>query len=288
MGTAINKTTSINLQNKSGVHVDRGDVVLFSPTTSNAFIATGSSGLATDIIGVVLEPGGIDNNVNGMIAIGGYVPIINLVSGASIGDTFNLSSVTRKAMPHTSILPGDFGQVLESGLTPQAILWNTEPSQRGNFVAARYGLFSGTATNGIAFYPNLWVKDYDTHNAFTTGTSTSNIATANRFTAPVSGYYNIGFRVRFVATAWVINSTAECYVYINGIAGSDYWEFDKKYFPVATAPADFSIGGNTTVFMTQGTFITFSIYQTSGSSKDIQNSGRNNAGDSYFQITKVG
>lgn len=122
MGIAINKTIGLTLQNKSGQSVLKGDTVIIDDLNQSAFTITGSVGLSTNTIGVVLDTS-IANNGLGFIAIGGFIPQINLLSGAVLGDTFGLSSVAGKAMPHATILSGDFGQVAEVGITPKAILW---------------------------------------------------------------------------------------------------------------------------------------------------------------------
>jgi hypothetical protein len=123
MGSSLNKIEGINLKNNSGISVNKGDCVIIDGNAVDAFTVTGSIALSNTIIGVVLDSGGISNGGSGLICIGGYCPQVNLLTGSNIGDKIYLSSVSRKAMPHTVPLVGDFGQVLNSGLTPDAILW---------------------------------------------------------------------------------------------------------------------------------------------------------------------
>lgn len=123
MGTSLNRSIVLNLKNKSGQSVNKGDVVILDSSEAASFSATGSAGLSTDSIGVVINPTQIVNDGNGLICIAGYIPQINLISGANLGDTFSLSSTAKYGIPHATIQTGDFGQVLEAGTTPQAILW---------------------------------------------------------------------------------------------------------------------------------------------------------------------
>lgn len=124
MGNSLNKSEGVNLTNKSGVNVNRGDVVVVDTLNSSSFTVTGSSQLSSRIIGVVLDTGGITNGGSGLICFGNYVPQVNLLSGATIGQTIGLSATAGKAMPHSIPLAGDFGVVLSVGVTPDAIIWS--------------------------------------------------------------------------------------------------------------------------------------------------------------------
>jgi len=286
MGTSLNKTQSLYLKNNSGQTVTKGDTVIIDRSLASSFTLTGSSGYTLTQIGVVLDQTNVANGTSCLVAVGGYVPVINLISGSNVGDTFGLSSVVKKAIPHANILAGDFGQVLSAGTTPDANLWG-DIERRGEFVGCAYGLNTGSVPTNTVYYPLNWVKDFDTHNAFQTGSSSTVIANANRFTAPISGYYDINFNVRFFNSSWTLASTCQIFCYINGIAGSDYHQFGEF---VAQSANSFEIqcGGSKTVFLNKGDFINFVIFQVSGSTKVIQGNGHNNGGDSYFSIIKVG
>jgi len=148
MGTSLNKTDAVNLKNNAGINVNRGDCVVIDLFNSDAFTVTGSSQLSSRTIGVVLDTGGILTGTQGLIAFSGYVPQINLLSGSSIGQTIGLSSVAGKAMPHSTILPGDFGVVLSTGLTPDAILWGISNNQT---FPKRATIFSDEFISSTAF-----------------------------------------------------------------------------------------------------------------------------------------
>lgn len=121
MGSSINQTTALSLTNKTGASVLRGDVVIIDSNNADSFISA-SGTVNNETPGVVLDSG-ISANAKGMIAFGGYIPQVNLVSGSAIGDFFGISTTTKKAIPHATIQSGDFGQVLGAGITPPAILW---------------------------------------------------------------------------------------------------------------------------------------------------------------------
>lgn len=281
MATSLNKTDALTLANKAGINVNKGDVVVLDLLTASSFTITGSSQLATRTIGVVLDTGGIVTGSSGLIAINGYVPQINLLSGATIGQTINLSNVAGKAMPHSNVLPGDFGQVLSAGTTPDAILWGSN-EYRGEFVGCRYYAITGSLNNNTETFFGIYnTRDYDTHNAFSTGTSNS-IANGCRFTAPMSGYYNIHIMVLFANASWIAGTYTETYFYINGT---------NNYYMLSHTTADStssnyrSANGSITLFLNKGDFITPSVYQSSGGTLTLFAPQQYT---NYVEIIKVG
>lgn len=140
MGTSINKTESLYLKNNSGQTVTKGDVVIVDKRSAASFTVTGSVALSNSTIGVVLDQTTIADQASCLIGVAGFIPQINLVSGASLGDTFYLSSVAKQAQPHSTILPGDFGQVLGAGTTPAAVLWSS-PTPNNGAISAVYSIF---------------------------------------------------------------------------------------------------------------------------------------------------
>jgi len=126
MNTALNRTISSFLQNKSGVAVAQGDVVIISSGTASAFTITGTSGYVNGQIGVVLEPNGIADNAYGMVAFCGYVPKISLSASATLGDLFKTHTTAKQAIPHAApAVEGDFGVVLATGTSPAALLYGS-------------------------------------------------------------------------------------------------------------------------------------------------------------------
>ncbi|SRR5258708_4071190 len=123
MGTSINKTQSLYLKNNSGQNVTKGDCVVLDKTLASSFTLTGSSGYTLTQIGIVLDQTNIASGQSCLVAIGGYVPVINLVTGASVGDNISLSAITKKSQSHNVQLVGDYGYTLNSGLTPDGVLF---------------------------------------------------------------------------------------------------------------------------------------------------------------------
>jgi hypothetical protein len=150
--TALHRTIVLILLKKSGASVAQGDVVIIDSTTNMSFTTTTTSGIMTDMVGVVMEPNGIASNAEGMVAIGGYVPKVNLSSAASLGDTFGTHTVAKQAAPHSSRQTGDFGQVLETGTSPRAVLMtNTNQSYFAAIADQK-----AAATNGGTFTSGSW------------------------------------------------------------------------------------------------------------------------------------
>jgi len=119
--TALQRTIASLLLNSSGGNVSKGDVVIVGSSVASSFTTTTTVGLQSDLIGVALED--IPSGSQGMVAVQGYVPKINLSASASLGDTFCTHSVAKQAVPHSLRQIGDFGQVLTTGSTPEAILF---------------------------------------------------------------------------------------------------------------------------------------------------------------------
>lgn len=186
MGNALNRSIVVTLKNKSGGSVAKGDVVVVDSTTGEAFTVSSTIGLSTDTIGVVIDPNGIANNENGLIAIGGTVPQINLISGSALGDTFGISSTPKYAIPHAIINVGDFGQVLGTGTTPAALLWGM-PSQAG---------ITGTST-ATTIGNDGWVPATDTWIAGAADAPSYTYSIA----ANVTGTYGLGQRIKFTQTS---------------------------------------------------------------------------------------
>lgn len=124
--TALNRTGQLLLTNKSGGAVAQGDIVIVDTANAASFTTTTTSGYVSGTPGVVLEPGGIANNATGMIAVQGYVPIINLSGTGSIGDLIKTHSVAKQGVRNAApVVTGNFAQALGTSATPVAILWGT-------------------------------------------------------------------------------------------------------------------------------------------------------------------
>ncbi len=143
---ALNRTVTALLTNKSGGSVAKGDVVIIDLTTASSFTTTTTGAYVDGQIGVVLEPNGIANNGIGMVAVGGFVPQINLSSSASLGDLFKTHTVAKQAVRHAAPrVSGDFGEVLGTGTTPPAMLFGS-PVQAGVSLASVAEAGTGTNT----------------------------------------------------------------------------------------------------------------------------------------------
>lgn len=256
--TAINRTISVKLTNKSGADVNIGDVVVLSSSHANSFYITGSAGMVTDILGVVLEPRGIANDSIGMIAVGGYIQQVNLVSGSSLGDTFNLSSTAGKAIPHTTIQAGDFGQVLTAGITPEALLW--EKPERTPILYGKILLSDITLTGTSSFdisnisqdYTDLEIVAYirvasanDTDNIairFNNDTTSSNYHRERHFGSSSTG----GQDAAAQPGAWITCANS---------ATAGYFTLLKIYIPQYSNTSRFKILGGDVFTMTAASFV---------------------------------
>lgn len=121
MATALNRSGVLILANKTGAAVDQGDVVVLSDTYENAFETTLVDGYLGTPVGVVLDPGGIENDNQGAVVFSGYVPKINLRVASSPGKYIRTSG-EKLGGALSSIANGVFGVTMASGISPTAHL----------------------------------------------------------------------------------------------------------------------------------------------------------------------
>lgn len=120
-------------------------------------------------------------------------------------------------------------------------------------VAARYTTAAGqsipnTATNTIV---DFGTKDYDTHNAVTTGASW-------KFTAPVFGFYRVNVMTHYSSSVWAAGNAVYGSVFKSGslhatIDDPPVWAASTESIPVK---------GETTVMLNAGQYIDFQIANT--------------------------
>lgn len=189
MNTALSRTISSILTNKSGGNVVRGDVVIVDTANAGAFTTTTTASLATSVIGVVIEPGGILDDAQGMVAFGGYVSVVNLDAAAAIGDGIKTSTVEKQATPYANFDIGNFGVVLAASATPDAILFGGIPQQ--SVVSQPYAQLRDEKAIGTDGGTSA-ADGYQTRDLNTEVVDVDNIVTlaANRFT-PIAGVYYI-------------------------------------------------------------------------------------------------
>jgi len=124
--TALNRTTAALLTNKSGSSAAYGAIVIQDSSNASAFTTTTTAGLSTAEVGIVIEPNGIANNAQGMVAFGGYAPTSTLNTSASIGQFIKTHTVAGQGTPHASPqVEGDFAVALASGTSPALLLFGS-------------------------------------------------------------------------------------------------------------------------------------------------------------------
>ncbi len=144
--TALNRTTQALLTNKSGGNLVYGDVVVLDNTNASGFTTTTSAGLSTRGIGVILEPSGIVNNASGMVAIGGWVPQVNLNTASTVGQFIRTHTVAGQGTPHSSPqLEGDFAVALTASATPPAMLFGVANAPIGSGNVSAGGTLTSNA-----------------------------------------------------------------------------------------------------------------------------------------------
>lgn len=121
------QTATRTLTNKSGGGVVQGDVVVIGDgTNDNAFTTTTSASFTARMIGVAMET--IASDAAGLVAISGYVPIVNSAASLTRDQFLFTSTVAKEATASATRAAGAFGQVLETGTDPEAIIWGMPDS----------------------------------------------------------------------------------------------------------------------------------------------------------------
>lgn len=182
MNTALNRTTVLQLTNKSGGSVAKGDVVIIDLATASSFTTTTTGAYTDGQIGVILD-GSIANNAVGAVAVGGYVPQINLSGSASLGDLFKTHTVAKQAVRHAApVVSGDFGMVLATGTTPAAILFGSPKNASSITLASVAEAGTGTDTSKAVTPAGLFPAFADVASG-----STTNIGAATTDKVRITG-----------------------------------------------------------------------------------------------------
>jgi len=150
--TAVGRTETAILTNKSGGSVALGDVVVIDTANAAAFTTNTAGAFTSGRIGVVLEPNGIANNASGLVAFSGYVSTINLSGTGSIGDLVKTHTVAKQGVRHAAPqVSGDFAQALGTSATPVALLFGAVQLGLGTGVPAGTSFPGSPATNDLYF-----------------------------------------------------------------------------------------------------------------------------------------
>ena len=152
------RQTVLWLTNRTGASASAGDVVIISSATAAAFITTTTAGLATDVIGVVLET--IANGAAGRVCVFGYVPQVNLTAAAALGDFVSTSTTAGSGTAGGSIQAGVFAQVLGTGTAPAAVVLGMPQQASGgggggdSTYTAAYASRPSASNDGDLFLPS--------------------------------------------------------------------------------------------------------------------------------------
>jgi len=116
------QTATRTLTNRSGGAVAAGDVVVIGDgTNDNCFTTTTTASFNARMVGVAMEA--IASLAAGLIAIHGYVPKVNTDASVTRDHFLFTHTVAKEATGSATRGAGAFGQVLETGADPEAIIW---------------------------------------------------------------------------------------------------------------------------------------------------------------------
>lgn len=124
------KSVTRRLYNGSGLNIDWGDVVVLGSGSNSQFITSTTLNYSAGWMGVALAP--IGSNTRGPILLSGYTPVINVGSNTTTRGHFLYgSNMARRAYGSNTRTTGAFGQVLSTGVAPDAIIWPTTDGSGG-------------------------------------------------------------------------------------------------------------------------------------------------------------
>lgn len=239
--TALNRTGQLLLTNKSGGAVAQGDIVVVDTTTAASFTTTTTSGYVGGSIGVVIEPNGIANNAIGMVAVQGYVPVINLSGTGSIGDMVKTHTVAKQGVRNAApAVAGNFAQALGTSATPVALLWGIPYFGSGSGVTR-----SGATTDGnLAVWNGSSAESIKDGGAITwklIEEKSPNGSTATETFAAIPGTYRDLVLLIYGRVTSTGAGNNVIYVQFNGDTGANY-DWQAVYGAAATPHAAESLG----------------------------------------------
>jgi hypothetical protein len=188
----------------------------------------------------------IGSGVNGPAAHGraNFIDIVNLKAG----DTVQFRVISENT---TTVQFPTF--IIERISSPQTIAM-------GEVVAARYTSSSGQSIPDIiASTVNFNTKEYDTHNAVTTGTNW-------KFTAPVAGTYHVSSYVMY--NSFTISSSATIYLSVDK---NNVYYADISRLVIGTHTNTYSnaLFGSTSLRLNAGDTINIKTFQSTGSNRTL-------------------
>jgi hypothetical protein len=114
--------------NKAGRDLADGDVVIIDPGT-NAAVTTTPEGRTQTSVGVVY--GTIPSNSVGFVQLAGFTNSVRVPFSQTRGYYLETNSMALQAVGNSTRRSGSFGQLLTSGLYPQAWLWGETDQTAG-------------------------------------------------------------------------------------------------------------------------------------------------------------
>lgn len=148
------QTATRTLTNKSGGTVNLGDAVrIYDGSNDNSFTTTTTAAYNSGPVGIVMET--IANNAAGLVALSGYVPLVNSNSGSLTRGRFLFThTVAGTVTASATRAAGAFGYVLETGTNPEAIIFGMPDPTAGAGPTVTENFITGdvTMTNANTFY----------------------------------------------------------------------------------------------------------------------------------------
>lgn len=196
----------VPLTNRSGAAVAAGDVVVIGDGTNDkSFTTTTTPSFNSRMVGIAQEA--IANAAEGRVLIFGYAPIVNSAASLTRDHFLFTSSTAKEATGSGTRAAGAFGQVIETGTDPEAVIWGMPDAA----AAGGGGTFSGArlthATQNINT-ATITALTWDTE-AYDTDSYHEGVTNPTRITIPANGKYRVsaggwfGFAVSNELNLWI-------------------------------------------------------------------------------------
>jgi hypothetical protein len=218
-------------------------------------------------------------NKNGSSLIQGGLTLGSASGGASVpfngggyfkaGDTITFSGFASTTFTTPTNASSSINVFSINRLSGPAVVAATES------VSANYGQATGTAiaASGVPTTVAFDTKNFDSHNAMTTGSSA-------KYTAPVSGKYRVSTAISW--TNGLANGAGtSMFLYKNG---SSYQLLAYELYSSSPAASTPTQSGSTTVSLNAGDYISIVVTQTSGGAVALQSS----ASQTYLAVERIG
>lgn len=231
------------------------------------------SGYTVDTTKLQVPAGGFNSIGHAISYNAGYPANVTYLAASNVAYIYGLNGVgpfNGSAFSAGGSLSLNFKVPIVGWGTSQVLSSETDT----RVVAARYSSAAGIAVPSVtATLVDYATKHIDTHNAVTTGASW-------KFTAPISGIYQVSGAWKFVTSTYGGTSNFTQYLYKNAGLQNELGFVRTENGSGSIAPAG---SGTTLIELKAGDYLDFRMFQDNGATENLEASGTGN----FIDIVRI-